>query len=79
MLQAADTVGVFQVESRAQMQTLPKSKPANLDDLVVEVAIIRPGPIQGNAVHPYLRRRQGSNRSSTSIPAWSLSCARPSA
>jgi len=59
MLQAADTVGVFQVESRAQMQTLPKSKPSNLDDLVVEVAIIRPGPIQGNAVHPYLRRRQG--------------------
>jgi error-prone DNA polymerase len=59
MIQAADTVGVFQIESRAQMQTLPKSKPANLDDLVVEVAIIRPGPIQGNAVHPYLRRRQG--------------------
>jgi error-prone DNA polymerase len=59
MLGAADTVGVFQVESRAQMQTLPKSRPANLDDLVVEVAIIRPGPIQGNAVHPYLRRRQG--------------------
>ncbi len=59
MLQAADTVGVFQVESRAQMQTLPKSRPQNLDDLVVEVAIIRPGPIQGNAVHPYLRRKQG--------------------
>ncbi len=59
MLQAADTVGVFQVESRAQMQTLPKSTPSNLDDLVVEVAIIRPGPIQGNAVHPYLRRKQG--------------------
>jgi error-prone DNA polymerase len=59
MLQAADTVGVFQVESRAQMQTLPKSAPAGLDDLVVEVAIIRPGPIQGNAVHPYLRRKQG--------------------
>ncbi|MBA2701529.1 MAG: hypothetical protein H0U58_07500 [Chloroflexi bacterium] len=59
MLQAADTVGVFQVESRAQMQTLPKSRPENLDDLVVEVAIIRPGPIQGNAVHPYLRRKQG--------------------
>jgi DNA polymerase III alpha subunit len=59
MLQAADTVGVFQVESRAQMQTLPKSKPVSLDDLVVEVAIIRPGPIQGNAVHPYLRRKQG--------------------
>ncbi len=59
MLQTADTVGVFQVESRAQMQTLPKSRPQNLDDLVVEVAIIRPGPIQGNAVHPYLRRKQG--------------------
>ncbi len=59
MLQAADTVGVFQVESRAQMQTLPKSRPQSLDDLVVEVAIIRPGPIQGNAVHPYLRRKQG--------------------
>jgi DNA polymerase III alpha subunit len=59
MLQAADTVGVFQVESRAQMQTLPKSRPMSLDDLVVEVAIIRPGPIQGNAVHPYLRRKQG--------------------
>ncbi|HET9344225.1 MAG TPA: PHP domain-containing protein [Candidatus Limnocylindrales bacterium] len=59
MLHAADTVGVFQVESRAQMQTLPKSRPSNLDDLVVEVAIIRPGPIQGNAVHPYLRRKQG--------------------
>jgi error-prone DNA polymerase len=52
-------VGVFQIESRAQMQTLPRSRPENLDDLVVEVAIIRPGPIQGNAVHPYLRRRQG--------------------
>jgi error-prone DNA polymerase len=52
-------VGVFQVESRAQMQTLPKSRPMSLDDLVVEVAIIRPGPIQGNAVHPYLRRKQG--------------------
>jgi error-prone DNA polymerase len=59
MLQAADTVGVFQVESRAQMQTLPKSRPQSLDDLVVEVAIIRPGPIQGNAVHPFLRRKQG--------------------
>jgi error-prone DNA polymerase len=59
MLRAADTVGVFQVESRAQMQTLPKSRPGSLDDLVVEVAIIRPGPIQGNAVHPYLRRKQG--------------------
>lgn len=59
MIQAADTVGVFQIESRAQMQTLPKSRPTCLDDLVVEVAIIRPGPIQGDAVHPYLRRKQG--------------------
>ncbi|MEA2026490.1 MAG: PHP domain-containing protein, partial [Chloroflexota bacterium] len=59
MICAADTVGVFQIESRAQMQTLPKSRPRTLDDLVVEVAIIRPGPIQGDAVHPYLRRRQG--------------------
>ncbi len=59
MIQSADTVGVFQIESRAQMQTLPRSRPTTLDDLVVEVAIIRPGPIQGNAVHPYLRRRQG--------------------
>ena len=59
MICAADTVGVFQIESRAQMQTLPKSRPQTLDDLVVEVAIIRPGPIQGDAVHPYLRRRQG--------------------
>jgi error-prone DNA polymerase len=59
MIRAADTVGVFQIESRAQMQTLPKSRPETLDDLVVEVAIIRPGPIQGDAVHPYLRRRQG--------------------
>jgi error-prone DNA polymerase len=59
MIQAADTVGVFQIESRAQMQTLPRSRPETLDDLVVEVAIIRPGPIQGNAVHPYLRRKQG--------------------
>ena len=59
MIGAADTVGVFQIESRAQMQTLPRSRPETLDDLVVEVAIIRPGPIQGNAVHPYLRRRQG--------------------
>jgi error-prone DNA polymerase len=59
MICAADTVGVFQIESRAQMQTLPKSRPQSLDDLVVEVAIIRPGPIQGDAVHPYLRRRQG--------------------
>ncbi|RME83833.1 MAG: error-prone DNA polymerase, partial [Caldilineae bacterium] len=58
-LDQADTMGVFQVESRAQMQMLPRLRPRCFDDLVVEVAIIRPGPIQGNMVHPYLRRRQG--------------------
>jgi error-prone DNA polymerase len=56
---AADTIGVFQVESRAQMNTLPRLKPREFYDLVVEVAIIRPGPIQGDMVHPYLRRRNG--------------------
>src|SRR5205823_14943100 len=55
----ADTIGVFQIESRAQMQTLPRIRPKTFNDLVVEVAIIRPGPIQGNAVHPYIRRKQG--------------------
>ncbi len=59
MIQIADTVGVFQIESRAQMAMLPRLKPARFYDLVVEVAIVRPGPIQGDMVHPYLRRRQG--------------------
>ena len=59
MLQAADTVGVFQVESRAQMATLPRLRPERFYDLVVEVAIIRPGPIVGQMVHPYLDRRAG--------------------
>jgi error-prone DNA polymerase len=59
MLRKADTVGVFQVESRAQMATLPRMKPDRFYDLVVEVAIIRPGPIVGKMVHPYLRRRNG--------------------
>ncbi|MBB3039684.1 error-prone DNA polymerase [Hoyosella altamirensis] len=59
MLQRADSVGVFQVESRAQMATLPRLKPRNFFDLVVEVALIRPGPIQGGSVHPYIRRRNG--------------------
>ncbi|MDG2243321.1 MAG: error-prone DNA polymerase [Rhodospirillaceae bacterium] len=58
MLQQADTVGVFQVESRAQMSMLPRLKPATLYDLVIQVAIVRPGPIQGDMVHPYLRRRR---------------------
>ena len=59
MLCRADTVGVFQVESRAQMATLPRLKPRRFYDLVVEVALIRPGPIQGGSVHPYIRRRNG--------------------
>ena len=59
MLQRADSIGVFQVESRAQMSMLPRLKPKNFYDLVIEVAIVRPGPIQGDMVHPYLRRRQG--------------------
>jgi len=59
---AADTIGVFQIESRAQQQSLPRTKPVKMDDLVAQVAIIRPGPIQGNAVHPYLRRRAGLER-----------------
>ena len=59
MLQRADTVGVFQVESRAQMATLPRMKPENFYDLAVEVGIVRPGPIHGRAVHPYLARRAG--------------------
>ncbi|HEX9642999.1 MAG TPA: error-prone DNA polymerase [Acidimicrobiia bacterium] len=59
MLTRADTVGVFQVESRAQMATLPRMKPRTFYDLAIEVALIRPGPIQGHSVHPFLRRRNG--------------------
>ena len=62
MLQRADAVGVFQVESRAQMNFLPRMKPATFYDLVIEVAIVRPGPIQGGMVQPYIRRRQGLER-----------------
>jgi len=59
MIQRGETTGVFQIESRAQMSMLPRLKPACFYDLVIEVAIVRPGPIQGDMVHPYLRRRQG--------------------
>jgi error-prone DNA polymerase len=59
MISRADTIGVFQVESRAQMSMLPRLRPKEFYDLVIEVAIVRPGPIQGGMVHPYLRRRQG--------------------
>ena len=59
MICEADTIGVFQIESRAQMSMLPRLRPRSFYDLVIEVAIVRPGPIQGNMVHPYLRRRSG--------------------
>ncbi len=59
MIQRADTIGTFQIESRAQMSMLPRMKPKELYDLVIQVAIVRPGPIQGDMVHPYLRRRDG--------------------
>ena len=62
MTHRADTVGVFQIESRAQMSMLPRLKPVTFYDLVVEVAIVRPGPIQGDMVHPYLHRRQGKEK-----------------
>jgi error-prone DNA polymerase len=58
MIQRADTIGVFQIESRAQMSMLPRLRPKNFYDLVIEIAIVRPGPIQGDMVHPYLKRRQ---------------------
>jgi error-prone DNA polymerase len=67
MICAADTIGVFQIESRAQMSMLPRLKPREYYDLVVEVAIVRPGPIQGDMVHPYLRRR--SNTEPTTYPS----------
>jgi error-prone DNA polymerase len=62
MLQRGDSIGVFQVESRAQMSMLPRLKPASYYDLVIQIAIVRPGPIQGDMVHPYLRRRDGLER-----------------
>jgi len=64
MIRKADTIGVFQIESRAQMAMLPRLKPRTFYDLVIEVAIIRPGPIQGDMVHPYLRRREGKEKPS---------------
>src|SRR5882762_3622962 len=62
MIRKADTLGTFQIESRAQMSMLPRIKPRTFYDLVVEVAIVRPGPIQGDMVHPYLRRREGKEK-----------------
>lgn len=69
MLQKGDSIGVFQVESRAQINMLPRLRPENLYDLVIQVAIVRPGPIQGNMVHPYLRRRNGQEPVTFPAPA----------
>jgi error-prone DNA polymerase len=69
MLQRADTIGCFQVESRAQSQMLPRLRPRCFEDIIIEVALVRPGPIQGNMVHPYLRRRQGLEAVSYVHPA----------
>jgi DNA polymerase III alpha subunit len=69
MLSRADSIGVFQVESRAQMSMLPRLRPEKFYDLVIEVAIVRPGPIQGDMVHPYLRRRQGIEQVSYPSPS----------
>ena len=69
MLENADSIGVFQVESRAQMSMLPRLKPECFYDLVIEVAIVRPGPIQGDMVHPYLRRRSGKEKIEFPSPA----------
>ena len=68
MICRADTIGVFQIESRAQMTMLPRLRPRSFYDLVIEVAIVRPGPIQGDMVHPYLRRRQGLEEAALSEP-----------
>jgi error-prone DNA polymerase len=67
-IQGADTVGVFQIESRAQMQSLLRTRPENLDDLTVQVALVRPGPIQGGAVHPYIENRQRLRENPEFVP-----------
>ena len=69
-IQEADTVGLFQIESRAQMQSLLRTRPENLDDLTVQVALVRPGPIQGKAVHPYVERRQRLREDPSYIPPY---------
>src|SRR5205814_7894427 len=65
----ADTVGDFQIESRAQMQSLLRTQPENLDDLTVQVALVRPGPIQGKAVHPYIAHRNRLREDPSFVPA----------
>ncbi|HEX8689067.1 MAG TPA: DNA polymerase III subunit alpha, partial [Solirubrobacterales bacterium] len=72
-IRAAETTGVFQIESRAQMQMLPRTQPRNLDDLTVQVALVRPGPIQGGAVHPYIERRKRLREN----PGFQVPCEHP--
>ena len=67
-IQRADTIGVFQIESRAQMQSLLRTRPENLDDLTIQVALVRPGPIQGKAVHPYIEHRQKLREDTSFVP-----------
>src|SRR5207244_7136998 len=67
-IRQADTVGVFQIESRAQMQSLLRTQPESLDDLTVQVALVRPGPIQGKAVHPYIEHRQRLREDASFVP-----------
>jgi error-prone DNA polymerase len=69
-IQEADTVGLFQIESRAQMQSLLRTRPENLDDLTVQVALVRPGPIQGKAVHPYVDNRQRKREDPSYVPSY---------
>src|SRR5213080_457628 len=69
-IQQADTVGVFQIESRAQMQSLLRTLPENLDDLTVQVALVRPGPIQGGAIHPYIENRQKLREDPEFVPPY---------
>jgi error-prone DNA polymerase len=69
MIRKADTLGTFQIESRAQMSMLPRLRPKTFYDLVIEVAIVRPGPIQGDMVHPYIRRREGKEPVEFATPA----------
>src|SRR5204863_2637894 len=69
-IQQADTVGVFQIESRAQMQSLLRTRPENLDDLTVQVALVRPGPIQGGAIHPYIEHRQKLRENPEFVPPY---------
>ena len=82
-IQDADTVGVFQIESRAQMQSLLQTRPESLDDLTIQVALIRPGPVSGGAVHPYVKHRRCAAPIPASSPptttrCWPTACARPS-